>query len=423
MRARAGGGGSSLGRGRRTRYDRAGRPSGSGNAGLTLRRRVYDVLDEDNQALAAKRMRLAEVVVIMTGITAVSIGTVDSIGPRTEMTVQILTGLVALLSFMEYLVRWWVAPEHPHAEGLPETRMRLHWALSPEGLIDLLAVVPALSLISGGVLAGSDSAAVFVLLWVLKLATHAPGVELIARVVRNERSALTAVIVLFVITLLSAATLAHFAERAAQPEAFGSIPNALWWAIVTLTTTGYGDVVPKTPLGRTLGGALMICGIAVLALLAGILATGFSEELKRREFVRVWELVAKVPFFSDVGAVAISDIVARLRSRTYPANSAVVRRGGPGDAMYFIVSGEVEVRIGPAPVALRDGAFFGEMALLDRRPRSADIVTKTPCTLLVLNVADFYQIAGQQPTLISAIEAEARRRQAANIAAREGAKV
>ena len=369
-------------------------------------------------------MRAIEVVVILAGIAAVSIGTVEHLSPVTDLVVQVVTGLVAFLSFIEYLVRLWVAPEHPHAHthGHSAGRMRLRWALSAPGLIDLVAVGPALTLVSGGVMAGSDSAAIFVLLWVLKLATHAPGVELIARVVRNERSALMAVMVIFVVTLLSAATLAHFAERGAQPDEFGSIPGALWWAIVTLTTTGYGDVVPKTPLGRMLGGVLMIGGISVLALLAGILATGFSEEVKRREFVRVWELVGKVPFFSDVGAVAISDIVARLRSRNYPANAVIVRRGGPGDAMYFIVSGEVEVRIGPNPISLRDGAFFGEMALLDRRPRSADIVTVTPCTLLVLNVADFYQVAGQQPTLMTAIEEEAKRRHAANVAAREAAK-
>jgi CRP-like cAMP-binding protein len=82
--------------------------------------------------------------------------------------------------------------------------------------------------------------------------------------------------------------------------------------------------------------------------------------------------------------------------------------------MYFIVSGEVEVRLGARPVYLRDGAFFGEMALLDRRPRSADVVAVSPCTLLILNVADFYQIAGQQPALVQAIEAEARRRHADN---------
>ena len=387
---------------------------------MELRQRIYDLLDEENHSHPARRMRAIEIVFILVGIAAVAIGTVESLSAATRQAAEIVTGIVAVIYFIEYCTRLWVAPEHPHGHGLPAGRVRLRWALSPEGLIDLLAVGPAVTIVTGGISPGSDAAAVFVLLWVLKLATHAPGVELIARVVHNERSALTAVMVLFVVTLLAAATLAHFAEGPTQPNDFGSIPSALWWAIVTLTTTGYGDVVPKTPLGRMLGGALMICGIGVLALLAGILATGFSEEVKRREFVRVWELVAKVPFFADVGAVAISDIVARLRSRTYPANALIVRRGGPGDAMYFIVSGEVEVRIGAAPIILRDGAFFGEMALLDRRPRSADIVTVTPCTLLVLNVADFYQIAGQQPTLIAAIEAEAARRHAANLAAREG---
>ena len=252
----------------------------------------------------------------------------------------------------------------------------------------------------------------FVVLWVIKLATDAPGIELIARVVRNNRSALTAAVVLFLIVLFSSATLIHLLEGERQPQSFGSIPASLWWAIVTLTTTGYGDVVPQTALGRVLGGAVMFCGIAVLALLAGILAMGFADEVRRREFTRIWELVARVPFFADVGAISISDIVARLRSRNYPQGAYVVREGEAGDSMYFIVAGKVEVRIGGPVRTLGNGDFFGEMALLDRKPRSADVVTLTPCTLLVLDVVDFYQLAGQQPALVAAIEAEANRRRA-----------
>jgi CRP-like cAMP-binding protein len=95
----------------------------------------------------------------------------------------------------------------------------------------------------------------------------------------------------------------------------------------------------------------------------------------------------------------------------------VIRKGETGDSMFFIVTGEVQVRLGPRTKALRDGDFFGEMALLDRRPRSADVVTVTPCTVLVLNVADFYQLAGQQPALVASIEAEAKRRRADGYAA------
>ena len=78
--------------------------------------------------------------------------------------------------------------------------------------------------------------------------------------------------------------------------------------------------------------------------------------------------------------------------------------------MYFLVSGSVQVHIGARTECLREGAFFGELALLGRKPRSADVVTLTPCTTLVLDVADFYRLAGQQPGLIAAIEVEAKRR-------------
>jgi voltage-gated potassium channel len=387
---------------------------------MALRQRVYAVLDPNATSRAARRLREAEAVVILAGIAAVAVGTLDELSVAWRHAAEAVTGLVAFVFLVEYLARLWTAPETPHHEAISPLRARLRWAASVEGLIDLLAVIPIVVLASGGARPGADSAAVFVLLWVFKLGTDAPGAALILRVVRNERSALGAVAALFLIVLLSGATLAYFAEQEGQAGAFGSIPASLWWAIVTLTTTGYGDVVPQTLLGRAIGGVLMVSGIAVLALLAGILATGFAEEIRRREFVRIWELVARVPFFAEVGAVAISDIVGRLRSRNYPAGAMVLRRGTPGDAMYFIVSGEVEIRIGARPVYLRDGAFFGEMALLDRRPRSADVVAVSACTLLILNVADFYQIAGQQPALIHAIEAEARRRHADNRAGSPG---
>ena len=377
---------------------------------MTLRSRIYGLLDPTSHGHTARRVRALETSLILIGISSVSAGTVGGLAPAARAVAATVTGIVAVLFFVEYLARLWVAPENPHVHFVTEARSRLRWVVSAEGVIDLLAVIPAVAAASGGARLGAESASVFVLLWVLKLATHAPGVGLIARVFHNERSALAAAAALFVIVLFSAATIAHWLEGERQPEHFGSIPASLWWAVVTLTTTGYGDVVPHSALGRVVGGLVMLCGISVLALLAGILATGFAAEVRRREFVRIWELVARVPFFADVGAIAISDIVERLRSRSYPAGATVIRKGAAGDSMFFIVTGEVAVRIGPRTRALRDGDFFGEMALLDRKPRSADVVTVTPCTVLVLNVADFYQLAGQQPALIAAIEAEAKRR-------------
>ena len=377
---------------------------------MTLRSKIYGLLDPASQAHAAREVRALEVMLILIGITSVSAGTVASLASGARFAAATITAVVSVLFFLEYLARLWVAPAGPHLHLLSPSRSRLKWVVSAEGVIDLLAVIPALAIASGGARLGAESASVFVLLWVLKLATHAPGVGLIARVFHNERSALGAAAALFAIVLFSAATIAHWFEAEHQPEQFGSIPASLWWAVVTLTTTGYGDVVPLSAAGRIVGGLVMLCGVCVLALLAGILANGFAAEVRRREFVRIWDLVARVPFFSEIGAIAISDIVERLRSRSYPEGATVIRKDADGDSMYFIVSGKVEVKLGARVRILSDGDFFGEMALLDRKPRSADVVTSTPCTVLVLNVADFYQLAGQQPRLIAAIEAEAKRR-------------
>ncbi len=387
---------------------------------MTPRARGYALLDLHSHERGAVRTRALLVLVNLLGIASVSIGTIDAAGPVARAIAATVTGVVAMVFLVEYLVRLWVAPEVPHLGTRSEAGARLRWAASLEGLIDLVAVIPALATASGGARLGAESASVFVLLWVMKLATHAPGVELIVRVFRNERSPLVAALALFTIVLLSSATAIHLLEGERQPEHFGSIPSSLWWSIVTLSTTGYGDVVPQTAAGRLVGGVVMLCGISVLALLAGILATGFAAEVRRREFRRIWDLVTRVPLFAELGAIAIANIVARLRSRSYPAGACVVRKGEAGDAMYFIVRGEAEVRLGGPIAALKEGDFFGEMALLDRKPRSADVVTLTPCTLLVLEVAEFYQLIGQHPALIAAIEAEAKRRRARDTAAAQG---
>jgi len=214
----------------------------------------------------------------------------------------------------------------------------------------------------------------------------------------------------FCIVLVVSASLAYLLERAAQPQSFGSMPAALWWAITTLTTTGYGDVTPVTPLGRMLGGIVMVSGILVFALWAGILATGFAEETRRRQFLQTWDLVAKVPFFHDVDAAAIADVARLLRPRDYAARATIVRRGEPGDCMYFVVSGEVEVQLRPEPIFLGPGEFFGEVALLSGGTRNATIIAVRQCTLLSLDIADFRQLLGRQPELARVIHDEAQRR-------------
>jgi voltage-gated potassium channel len=163
-----------------------------------------------------------------------------------------------------------------------------------------------------------------------------------------------------------------------------------------------------------IGSVVMVSGILVLALMTGILATGFAEEERRREYLRVWDQVTRVPLFTQLGTVTLSEIVSKLRVRHYPARIVVVRRDEPGDSMFFISEGQVEVRLPRGAVTLDQGGFFGEMALLDRLPRSATVITSQPTTLLVLYASDFYEIAANIPSLVEAVENEARRRRAEN---------
>jgi voltage-gated potassium channel len=380
----------------------------------SLRARLFAILRPNDASQGARRWRRFHLAVLAAGLLAVALGTVETLPPAVHFALIGIIVAVSAIFLVEYAVRLWVAPEAPTAVPLSPASARLRWAGSLQGLIALTAVVPALSVISNQAWLGGDAAGVFCLLWILKLVLHAPAMGTLGRVVSNERATLASIFVVFFIVLIGAATATHLLEQASQPDKFGTLPDALWWAVVTLTTTGYGDVVPMTAGGKMIGALVMVSGIAVLALMTGVLASSFAEEEKRREYIRVWEQVVRVPMFAALGVVTLSEIVGKLRTRYYPSRIAIVRRGDEGDAMFFISAGEVEVRLPDAAIKLEQGAFFGEMALLDRRPRNATVTTTKPTTVLVLYASDFYQIASKVPALADAVEAEAQRRQAEN---------
>ena len=327
----------------------------------TLRARVYNLLRYTDPHPAARRWRAMHLTVLGIGLLAVVLLSIDELPREIKHWLRVVIWSVTVVFFLEYLVRLWVAPEITRFDQQSPTMARARWAISAPGLIGLLAVLPAVMLAGGYGITGSDTASVFCILWVLKLGLHAPAFNTLARVVSNERAPIASVLILFGIVLMLAATAAHLLERVRQPEQFGSLPGAMWWAVVTLTTTGYGDVVPLTVGGRMIGAMLMIAGITVLALMTGVLATGFAQEERRREYLRVWEQVARVPIFASLGVVTLSEIVGKLRTRYYPARITVVRRGDPGDSMFFISE-----RRGRGPPAQRRGGAAGRRGVLRR---------------------------------------------------------
>jgi voltage-gated potassium channel len=185
----------------------------------------------------------------------------------------------------------------------------------------------------------------------------------------------------------------------------------MWWSVVTLATLGYGDVVPMTVLGKVLGGGVAILGLCMFALPASILASGFTEEMRRQNFVSTWHLVARVPFFNRLQASQIAEIASVLKVYRAVRGEVLMREGDLGETMYFLVSGQVEARREGLGFMLAAGDFFGEIALLERCPRTATVKAVTRCQLLILDARDFHKVVAAYPDLMDAIRetAQARR--------------
>ena len=349
--------------------------------------------------LKSGTFRLLQYLVLAVGLVAMAAMTVPHLSAAARIWVSVALWCCFGFFAGELAVKCW--------PGAAVTAAR-NYLLTVSGIIDLLAVVPIpLALLIG---APADTAWLLASLWLLKLAPVVPGLSLLGRVIEQEARPLASVFVIFLIVLLQSAVALYVLERAEQPERFGSLPRALWWAVTTLTTTGYGDAVPETAIGRLIAAIVMVCGLGVFGLWAGILATGFAAEHRRRDFIRNWDLVTSVPFLRNLNAPAIIELTRMLRPLDLAEGNIVVRRGRPGDCMYFIASGEVEVRIEPQPIRLGAGSFFGEFALLEGGPRTATVVTTMPSTLLILEVSDFRAFTAHHPELAVAVETEAARR-------------
>ena len=181
---------------------------------------------------------------------------------------------IVIFSF-EYLLRIWSAAEHEPFE--PAWKNRLKWVQSGGAVIDLLAILPAY--INFFVPIDLRFLRILRLLRLLKLTRYFVSLQILLRVIEREKGAFQAVIFILSIMIVMAAACVYMVENKAQPEVFNSIPASMWWAVVTLTTVGYGDVTPITPLGRALGAVITILGLGLAALPAGILATGIANEL------------------------------------------------------------------------------------------------------------------------------------------------
>lgn len=386
---------------------------------MPLRRRIYDVIEVGRgEDQASRWFDRCLVWLILANVFAFCLETVPSIEARWGRWLQAFEAVSVAIFTVEYALRLWTAVEVPFLSKLSPLRARLRFAKRPSLLIDLFAILPFYL----GTLMGLDLRIlrVFRLFRFFKLTRYSPAIHTLLRVIANEHRSLSGALVLLVAALLIFSTGMYYIEGRVQPDKLGSVPDAAYWAMTTLTTVGYGDVTPITPLGKLWAGLTMLCGLCVLALPVAIIATGFSTEAGRHDFVVTWSLMSRIPLFAELDANEVARIMPLLHAKTVPPHIEIIADGSSGEAMYFVASGHVRQA---SPALTRDyqvGEFFGVVAVLDGDLNKGSFRAVARTRVLKLYREDFRQLELAAPQLAEHVRRVAETRKAQRRAA-EGA--
>ena len=248
------------------------------------RRKLYLQLEPSARPKGLSRLNLALIGLIILSVMSAIIETEPTVSAGRELMFDNLELTIGITFLVEYVARLWIAVENPK---FAKSRFpRLHYALTPIAIIDILAVLPTLFAFGGGSSLLLRFFRVLRMLRLAKLGRSSQAWDHIRNAAYEKRYEFGLILGLLVVTVLISGSLMYWAEADAQPDKFGSIPRSLWWAIITLTTVGYGDVFPTTLLGRILAAILAIVGVCMIALPTGLFAASFTEAIdKHREEV------------------------------------------------------------------------------------------------------------------------------------------
>lgn len=248
-----------------------------------MRHYIYNFLEQNNSSPLARLVNLLLMLLIMFNVMAVILASDSVIYTQLQVFFDGFELFSIIIFSMEYLFRTWVCVEDPRYQQ--SVKGRLKYMASPMAIIDLVAVLPFYL----GIFFNLDTRFLRVLrlFRIFKLSRHFSAMSVLLTVIRNELATLVSAIFIMLVLVVLASAGMFMVERDVQPEAFGTIPRAMWWATITLSTVGYGDVIPVTIAGKIFGVFITILGVGMAALPAGIIASGFTREVsKRRETYR-----------------------------------------------------------------------------------------------------------------------------------------
>lgn len=219
---------------------------------------------------------------IILNVAAVTLESIATVRARWHDYLTAFELVSVFIFTIEYALRIWSAPENQELTGDTSGKKRRAYVFSFTGIIDLLAILPYLLQLVG-LNADMRMLRVLRLARLLKISHYTSALEDLMSAIYSERKAFLAALYLLTLALFLSSSLIYVAENEIQPNVFSSIPETMWWSIVTLTTVGYGDVSPVTAVGKLIGAATAMMGVCSIALLTGIIGAGFSNQMAKKK--------------------------------------------------------------------------------------------------------------------------------------------
>ncbi|HSZ10595.1 MAG TPA: cyclic nucleotide-gated ion channel [Rhizomicrobium sp.] len=364
----------------------------------TLRQWAYAILEEGQlEGVVSRIIEALLITLIIANVAAVALESVTSIYAKYHIFFKEFERFSVGAYTVEYLIRIWSSVEDPRIAARGPLKGRLAFAMRPLMIIDLMAFAPSYL----GFLFAVDLRVlrIFRLFRLVKLARYSPALPALLGVLYAERSSLFASMILTLSVMCVSGELMHLAEGAVQPRTFGSMPDAMYWAITTLTTVGYGDEVPITPLGKFIAGVTMVTGLLLFALPIGIIANGFVSDLHRRQFAITWSMLKRQPLFDGFEVESVTEILDSMSAKLVREHAQLALTGQLATMFYLIVSGHARSEHEGEEVDLGPGDIVGEEAMHATSHYVRTVTARTEMRLIVLPGEELRRLARKFPLL------------------------
>lgn len=371
--------------------------------GATLRQWTHTILEEGQvDSRAGLVIEVLLVALIVANVAAVALETIPSVYGKFGSLFSAFEKFSLLAYGLEYLARLWSSVEDPRIAVRGPSQGRMLFALRPLMVIDFLAFAPSIL----GLFLGFDFRVlrIFRLFRLLKLARYSQALQALLSVLLAERSSLFASFILLLSTVCFCGELMHLAEGTVQPHAFGTMPNAMYWAITTLATVGYGDLTPVTPLGKLIAGLTMAMGIATFALPVGIIANGFVTGLSRRRFAVTWTMLRRQPLFQGFDFEALNAVLEALTASVVREHAQITVAGRDADTFYLVVAGRACFESGGIAKEIGAGGTIGAEAYIHDAIYGKTITAETDLRVLALPADELRRLCRKYPLLRERVE-------------------